>query len=35
MYIEGSKSPSDNVVLDVLTNDGARRPVTVVLGERQ
>ena len=34
-YIEGSKSPGDNVVLDVLTNDGANVTVPVVLGERQ
>jgi S1-C subfamily serine protease len=34
-YIEGSKSPGDNVVLYVLTNDGASITVPVVLGERQ
>jgi S1-C subfamily serine protease len=34
-YIEENKSPGDNVMLDILTNNGSRRPVTVVLEERQ
>jgi S1-C subfamily serine protease len=34
-YIEGSKSPGDNIVLDVLTNNGARSAAAVALGERQ
>jgi hypothetical protein len=34
-YIEGGKSPSDNIVLDVLTNNGARSAAAVALGERQ
>ena len=33
-YIESMKSHGDNVVLDVLTNEGTRGPVTVKLGER-
>lgn len=34
-YIEGGKSPGDNIVLDVLTNNGARSAAAVALGERQ
>jgi S1-C subfamily serine protease len=34
-YIESTKSLDDSVTLDVLTNDRARRPVSVILGERQ
>jgi S1-C subfamily serine protease len=34
-YIEGGKSPGDNIVLDVLTNNGERIAAAVALGERQ
>lgn len=34
-YIEGAKSPGDDIVLDVLTNNGARSAAAVALGERQ
>jgi hypothetical protein len=34
-YIEGGKSPGDNIVLDVLTNNGERSAAAVALGERQ
>jgi S1-C subfamily serine protease len=34
-YIEGGKSPGDNLVLDILTNHGARSAAAVALGERQ
>jgi S1-C subfamily serine protease len=34
-YIERSTSPDDNIVLDVLANNGTRIPVVVALGERQ
>ena len=35
-YIEGGKSPGDNIGLDVLTNNGARSAAAAVaFGEKQ